>query len=102
MRPQHLLWPPSANDSDADWALVGRSVMSYTTRFHINMDLPASQIHGQILHGPIDFASVPSLVGTTLVRNYTMERKGGDDYLLLQAKNAEQTWKHDILWRRIA
>lgn len=102
LRPPHLLWPPSANDSDADWARIGRSIMSYTARFHISKDVPASQVHGQVLHGPIDVANVPSLVGTTLVRNYTVGRRDGDEYLLLQDLNDKGTLRSDILWRRIA
>ncbi|KAK3314596.1 hypothetical protein B0H66DRAFT_641960 [Apodospora peruviana] len=104
-RPEHLLWPPAANDSDADWALIGRSIMSYTTRFHIGKEMPATSPgirQGQILHGPIDVANVPSLVGTTLAREYTMSRRDGDEYLLLQALNPEATSRNDILWRRIA
>ena len=102
LRPPHLLWPPRANDSDTDWALIGRSIMSYTTQFHINKDLPASQIHGQVLHGPIDIANVPSLVGTMLVRNYTVEHRDGNEYLLLQTPRENATSRSDISWRRIA
>ena len=101
-RPEHLRWPPSANDSDADWALIGRSVLSYTTPFHINEDLPASEVHGQIMHGPIEIASAPYLVGTVLIRNYTAMRRDGEEYLMLQALSDNKDSKSDILWRRIA
>jgi hypothetical protein len=102
LRPPHLLWPPSPSDLDADWALIGRSIMSYTTRFQINKDLPASRVHGQVLHGPINVANVPSLVGTTLVRNYTVDHRDGHEYLLLQAPGDKGASRSDILWRRIA
>lgn len=81
VRPLTVTWPLAANDSTQDWALVGKNVFSFAGPFRINGRLPASKMAGQIIHGPMGVASIPSFVGTTEERNYTVERRDDGIYL---------------------
>jgi len=98
VRPLSLGWPPQANDSDADWALVGKGSFSYAGRFIVTAD--SRPARGQISHGPMEVASLPSFVGEVEVRNYTVDGQvlvwhvevGGNLGVDLRA---------DVYWRRI-
>ncbi|KAK3324982.1 Lipocalin-like domain-containing protein, partial [Apodospora peruviana] len=100
-RPTNIVWPPKDNDSDADWALIGRHAMSYAGHFSINTSLPATTTHGQLLHGPLVVASMPYFVGQVQVRNYTVKEQDGETYLFVHAGNVSALMS-EILWRRVA
>jgi hypothetical protein len=99
-RPQTIFWPPSDGESAEDWALACRNSMSYAGRFRINTDLPASATEGQVLHGPMEIASVPTMVNATQVRNYTVvEEMGGDTILVIWVESPGL--RALVFWRRI-
>ena len=72
VRPLTVGRPPKTSDSASDWALVGKNSFSFAGRFRINNDLPVSVKEGQLLHGQMDVASVPSFERTTEARNYSL------------------------------
>jgi len=85
VRPLSLGWSARANNSLSDWALVGQSPFSIAGRFRINPELPASETEGQVLHGPMEAASVPSFAGSTETRKNTVERRDDPLYLHVDA-----------------
>ncbi|KAF2846947.1 hypothetical protein T440DRAFT_218470 [Plenodomus tracheiphilus IPT5] len=72
LRPQNLTFPFRPNDTDADWALVGKHSIGYAGPVRINPALPANETQGQIFHGPLIVANVPSLAGERQTRNYSI------------------------------
>lgn len=98
--PLYLQWPPSDNETDADWAKVARSRLSYAGRFSINIDYPVSETEGQLLHGPLMVTSVPSMDGATQARNYTIIKQHGVTYLNLSFTNQLNN-RADLVWKRI-
>lgn len=99
MRPSatKLGWPPKSNDSDTDWALVGRNGLAYTGPFRLNESVPATETQGQIIHGPLTAASLPSMVGTSITRDYRVYNRDEGIYLHLSGRfgsfYAEVWWK---------
>ena len=65
-------FPFRANETDADWALVGKHSIGYAGPFRINTELPANATQGQLFHGPLTVANVPTMVGQLHTRNYTV------------------------------
>jgi len=100
VRPLSVGWPPKTNDSTSDWALVGRNSFSYAGRFGVKPG--SSKTQGQVVHGPMEVASVPSFAGTTETRNYTVEKRGGLTYLAWHvALDDVGDLRADVYWRRI-
>jgi hypothetical protein len=73
-RPTDLTWPYKANQSDTDWAKVGKHIVTYAGPFYIS-DLQ-SETEGTVNHGPILAAAIESMAGTTLTRNFTLLEEG--------------------------
>ncbi|KAL6705934.1 hypothetical protein ACN47E_006213 [Coniothyrium glycines] len=71
LRP-NLTFPFQANDTDADWALVGKHSIGYAGPFRISDTIPANETDGQVFHGPLTVANVPTWVGANHRRNYTV------------------------------
>ena len=71
LRP-NLTFPFQANDTDADWALVGKHSIGYAGPLRISDDIPANETDGQVFHGPLTVANVPTWVGANQRRNYTV------------------------------
>ncbi|KAK5656829.1 hypothetical protein OQA88_4377 [Cercophora sp. LCS_1] len=102
MRPTNINWAPKANDSDADWALVGKHALSYAGPFRLNESVPATETEGQLLHGPIEVASVPTMEGLTFVRNYTVVKvKNDGTYFRVAARSASGEFYAEIWWKKI-
>lgn len=102
-RPKGIRWPPKDTDSDADWLLVGKHAMSYAGPFSINASVPATKTQGQLLHGPIQVASVPSMVGETQQRDYFVKEQGGVVYLYVTVTGVTNgvDFKSEIVWNRL-
>ncbi len=99
-RPTNINWAPKDNDSDTDWAMVGKHAMSYAGHFSLNTSVPATEVKGQLLHGPIVAASVPTMVGKTQVRNYeVIERQEG---VYLKVAVGSNGLDSEIWWIRVA
>ena len=95
-------WPPKANDSDNDFALVARHSMSYAGKFSINESLPFTQYQGQLLHGPMTVASMLYMVGATQRRNYLVREQDGETYLVVSVPiDNDSTARSEIVWRRV-
>lgn len=71
LRP-NLTFPFQANDTDADWALVGKHSIGYAGPLRLSTDIPANKTNGQVFHGPLTVANVPTWVGANQRRNYTV------------------------------
>lgn len=92
-------WPPKSNDSDTDWALVGRSALAYTGPFRLNESVPANETQGQIIHGPLTVVSVPSMLGTTITRDYKVYNREDGIYLHLSGRFG--TFTAEAWWRKL-
>ncbi|KAK4449086.1 Lipocalin-like domain-containing protein [Podospora aff. communis PSN243] len=102
VRPQAPTWPPKDNASDPlpEWILVGRHAMAYAAPFRLNESVPATEEEGQLLHGPITVGSVPSMIGTVLVRNYRVFEMEDGVYLRVgNPPNGLTT--NDVWWKRV-
>lgn len=77
--------PFAQNDSTSDRALFGEHALAYAGLFHLSDAVPATHASGQIFHGPLTAALIPSFFGENQVRNYTFS----DDFTLL---NLEATF----------
>jgi len=105
-RPLGVGWPPRANDSTDDWALVGKNAFSIAGRFRAVSDDGDGDgddvARGQVIHGPIEVASVPSFVGTTEERNYTVVRQeNGAVYLGWHLWLDDAGSRASVFWKRI-
>ncbi|KAM7183209.1 Lipocalin-like domain containing protein [Rhypophila sp. PSN 637] len=103
-RPDSIEWPPKATDSDADWLLVGKHAMSYAGPFSLNASVPATKTQGQLLHGPMHVASVPSMVRDTQKRDYFVKEQDGVTYLYVYATGVSNgvDFRSEIVWQRVA
>ncbi|KAH8586280.1 Lipocalin-like domain-containing protein [Bisporella sp. PMI_857] len=60
-RPPNLRYPSNAaSESDADWALVGKHTLAYAGPFYVNETGWEEEGKGQLIHGPLTVANVPS------------------------------------------
>lgn len=99
LRP-NLTFPFQATDSDADWALVGKHSIGYAGPFRVNEALPANKTSGQVLHGPLTVANVPTWVGTEQRRNYTVVRENGETLLRIGSERGGG-YRGVLWWKRI-
>lgn len=103
-RPTNITYPGLPTDSDADWAKVGKHIVSYAGPFSVTPW--ADGKNGNLTHGPLYFAQMPNWVGNRVPRNYTVvPAKGGkgrkreDDQLRVWAVDAEG-WATNLYWKR--
>ncbi|EKD17583.1 uncharacterized protein L3040_006704 [Drepanopeziza brunnea f. sp. 'multigermtubi'] len=104
LRPDGLTFPYLPNQSDADWALVGRHSIGYAGPLSINTDLPANETHGQLFHGPLTVANVPSMVGIEQRRNYTVFEVVEDGVKVRYVRIGSERgngFRGELWWRRI-
>ncbi|KAF2746665.1 hypothetical protein M011DRAFT_468359 [Sporormia fimetaria CBS 119925] len=72
-RPANLSIPAKDTDLDSDWALVGKHILQYAGPVSVTA---WNKTHGNLTHGPLMFAAVPSMMGSEQKRNYRIEEKG--------------------------
>lgn len=101
VRPQNLRWPPNDTDNIEDWGLVGKSSLSYAGPFSFNMSVPLTKYNGQILHGPVTTASVPTMMGTTQRRNFEVIEQDGVIYLSISVITTQPGLNSELWWKRI-
>lgn len=99
LRP-NLTFPFQPTDADADWALVGKHSIGYAGPFRVNEALPASRTEGQVFHGPLVVANVPTWVGTEQRRNYTVVREGRDTLLRIGSERGGG-YRGVLWWKRV-
>ncbi|KAM0276709.1 hypothetical protein ACHAQH_006477 [Verticillium albo-atrum] len=98
LRPQNLTFPFTADQSDADWALVGKHGVAYAGPYEISDAIPATATSGQIFHGPLTVANVPRWVGTRQTRNYTIHEDGR---LLHISSQRDGGYRGELWWERL-
>lgn len=100
LRPENLTFPYNENDPDSEWALVGKHSIGYAGPYSVSDAIPADTKHGQLLHGPLTVANVPSWAGTEQRRNYTVIEEGGEVFLRIDSRrdggNAGVLW-----WKKL-
>jgi hypothetical protein len=100
----NLTFPYQPNDSDADWALVGKHSIGYAGPYSVNNELPATETEGQIFHGPLTVANVPSWEGQRGKRNYTIvdvEEKGEKVRYLRIGSERGNGYRGILWWKRV-
>jgi hypothetical protein len=96
----NLTFPYQDSDSDADWALVGKHSLGYAGPFSVNEALPANKTSGQLFHGPLIVANVPTWVGSQQKRNYTIVREGADTLLRIGSDRGGG-YRGVLWWKRL-
>jgi hypothetical protein len=100
-RPRNLTFPFLANQTDADWALVGKHSIGYAGPLRINTALPATKSNGQIFHGPLIVANVPSMANATHKRNYTVVERDEGTFLRIGSQR-EGGFTGELWWKKLA
>ncbi|KAK7751969.1 hypothetical protein SLS62_006112 [Diatrype stigma] len=80
-RPTNLTVLDRGSQFDAQWALVGQHSAAYSGPFSFNESLLLNDTHGEIMHGPLIAASLPSNIGSIQHRNFSFSEDG--EYLNL-------------------
>lgn len=94
LRPANLTLPFLDSQSDADWALVGKHGVAYAGPISMSDEVEPTETHGQIFHGPLIVANVPSWVGAKQRRNYTLFEDG----TLLKIDSERGGGYRGVLW----
>ncbi|XP_014558355.1 hypothetical protein COCVIDRAFT_94755 [Bipolaris victoriae FI3] len=97
-------FPFRANESDADWALVGKHSIGYSGPFRINEAIPATATEGQVFHGPLTVANVPTMVGQEHRRNYTIVEREEEGKVVKYLKIGSERgggFRGVLWWRRL-
>lgn len=103
LRP-NVTFPFQVNDTDSDWALVGKHSIGYAGPFRINPDLPANATQGQLFHGPLTVANVPTMVGQEQRRNYTVVSRweaGKQVKYLRIGSERGRGYRGELWWKRL-
>ncbi|KAI1857547.1 uncharacterized protein JN550_013180 [Neoarthrinium moseri] len=96
LRPDWLTWPPQDNQTDADWAVLGRHTYSYAGP--VTDVVPRYPTAGSLVHGPLTFSNIPAQVGTAQHRDYELL----DDASYLQLTVKLDTGNSGVLvWHRL-
>ncbi|KAF2128221.1 hypothetical protein P153DRAFT_387176 [Dothidotthia symphoricarpi CBS 119687] len=95
-----LTFPYQPDDTDHDWAQIGKHSIAYAGPFHINEALPASRTDGQLFHGPLVVANVPTWVGVEHKRNYTVVKEGSETYLRIGSERGGG-YRGVLWWKRL-
>lgn len=134
-RPLDLTFPAQPNQTDAEWAAVGKqyvdrpnlkffsvfplchplfqtlqacadstlltpSLLCYAGPLSVSDAIPASNVSGQVIHGPLDVATIPAWVGTSQLRNYTVF-EDADGETLLRITSPRPTGTANLWWRKL-
>lgn len=75
-RPLDLTLPAQTNQTDAEWADVGRHSLAYAGPFHFNDSQTKNDFEGQIIHGPLLTSTLPSFVGSLQHRDFVFTEDG--------------------------
>lgn len=80
-RPKNLTWPFRPQQGDRDWALVGKHAIAYMGPFRLNESVPLVEtegagVKGEVVHGPLEMATLPGFVGTYQRRAFEVSDGG--------------------------
>lgn len=101
-RPEGLTLPYQANQSDAEWAEIGRHSLAYAGPFDLNVssyEEATGSMTGQITHGPLYTSTLPSYQGTYLPRQF--EFANNYTQLTLTSDIGNGLVDH-LVWKRFA
>ncbi|KAK3682211.1 hypothetical protein B0T22DRAFT_484291 [Podospora appendiculata] len=98
--PRNLTFPYQEGQPDSEWALVGKHTLAYAGPFSIDPSRPATIDSGTLVHGPLMVCDVPSYVGISLHRDYTMVRRREGVWLRLVTVNTATTYS-EIWFQRL-
>jgi len=77
LRPFQLTLPAQDNQTDAEWAEVGRHTLAYAGPFYFNeSSASADGLTGEIIHGPLLTSTLPSFVGSLQHREFKFTEDG--------------------------
>ncbi|KAH6909076.1 Lipocalin-like domain-containing protein [Coprinopsis sp. MPI-PUGE-AT-0042] len=96
----NLTFPYQPNDTDADWAAVGRHSIGYAGPLRLSDAIPANKTNGQVFHGPLVVANVPTWVGQNQRRNYTVIEDGDESYLKIGSERGGG-YTGTLWWKKI-
>ncbi|OTA94592.1 hypothetical protein M434DRAFT_394532 [Hypoxylon sp. CO27-5] len=83
--------------TDAEWALIGKHTLAYAGPWFVSETTKEVEV-GQITHGPIKVAWVPTWVGIQFQKNYTLY----DDAKTLRFRSKNQVGINgDMFFRRL-
>ncbi|KAI1206930.1 uncharacterized protein F4807DRAFT_437713 [Annulohypoxylon truncatum] len=82
---------------DDEWALIGKHTMAYAGPWRVSQTTEDKEV-GQIAHGPIRVAWLPSWVGGTLVKDYEIYDAGGTLRFLYRTSDGN---RGDMWFRRL-
>ncbi|CCF38710.1 hypothetical protein CH063_09735 [Colletotrichum higginsianum] len=97
-RPANLTFPFQDGQSDADWAQIGKHSIGYAGPFSLTDAIEATATSGQLVHGPLTVANVPTMVGVRQVRNYTTFENGN---LLRISSQRDGSNRGELWWKRL-
>ncbi|KAK0625595.1 hypothetical protein DIS24_g11086 [Lasiodiplodia hormozganensis] len=109
-RPKNLTWQDRAPRADADWARVGKHSIAYTGPYRLNASVPVVAtergVEGQVVHGPLDVATLPSFMGTFQPRDFELvfcggNRTGGEGTLLQLHSDLGKGTKMSLWWEKV-
>ncbi|KAJ9661425.1 hypothetical protein H2198_001993 [Neophaeococcomyces mojaviensis] len=98
LRPLDLTLPAQSNQTDAEWAKVGEHTLGYSGPFYFNDTVSTDDFHGQIIHGPLIAATLPSFVGSLQHRDFVFTENG--NYLNLIG-NLGDGVVDSLWWKRL-
>ncbi|KAI0007470.1 Lipocalin-like domain-containing protein [Xylariaceae sp. FL0662B] len=75
-RPANLTMLDQGPELDWQWALVGKHTGAYSGPFSFNESHGVNDTHGQIVHGPLETATLPANIGRLQFRNFSFTSDG--------------------------
>ena len=98
MKEQHRMFETLAN-------INIRHTLAYAGPWKVSPDIPASETSGQLIHGPLWVANVPSWTGSEQRRNYSVFTSSFDDGYphgtkLLRIQSRRDNGNEGVLWWR--
>ena len=105
-RPTNIAYPYKKDDPFGDWALVGQHSLAYSGPFSFTgRNEEPGKLQGELRHGPLIVANVPSFTERDQLRNFTLEREGGEEGPWIMNLSTFMVGngtisKGSLLWRR--
>jgi len=100
----NVTFPYLEGQSDEDWAAVGRHSIGYAGPLRLSTSIPATTKAGQVFHGPLTVANVPTMVGQEQRRNYTVvDRKEGGKKVTYLKIGSERGggFRGELWWKKL-
>lgn len=84
--------------------MVGKHSIGYAGPFRLNSAIPATVTAGQVFHGPLTVANVPTMVGQEHKRNYTIIARKEESKTVKYLKIGSERgggYKGELWWKRL-